>query len=61
MYEDLELNRPTEIDFLNGEIAQKGMKHGIATPVNSHIVKLMKRAEQSAKGSPHLSASQMMP
>lgn len=61
MYEDLELNRPTEIDFLNGEIAQKGEKHGIATPVNSHIVKLMKRAEQNAKGSPHLSASQMMP
>lgn len=61
MYEDLELNRPTEIDFLNGEVVRKGEILNIHTPVNSHIVSLVKRAEKNGEGSPHLSASELMP
>ena len=61
MYEDLELNRPTEIDFLNGEIVRKGKQLNIDTPVNSHITALIKQAEQSSEGSPHLSAAALMP
>ena len=61
MYEDLELNRPTEIDFLNGEVVRKGAILNIHTPVNSHIVSLVKRAEKNGAGSPHLSASELMP
>jgi 2-dehydropantoate 2-reductase len=61
MYEDLELNRPTEIDFLNGEIVRKGKQLNIDTPVNSHITALIKHAEQSSEGSPHLSAAALMP
>ncbi|WP_420935506.1 2-dehydropantoate 2-reductase [Alteromonas sp. A081] len=61
MYEDLQLNRPTEIDFLNGEIVRLGKQVNIQTPVNSHITALVKHAEQSATGSPHLSAAELMP
>lgn len=61
MYEDLQLNRPTEIDFLNGEIVRLGKHLNIKTPVNSHITGLVKHAEQSATGSPHLSADKLMP
>jgi 2-dehydropantoate 2-reductase len=61
MYEDLQLNRPTEIDFLNGEIVRLGKQMNIQTPVNSHITALVKHAERSATGSPHLSPGELMP
>jgi 2-dehydropantoate 2-reductase len=57
MYEDLVLGRRTEIDYLNGEIVRLGKKHHIATPVNSHIVELVKQSEQAQRGSPHLPAN----
>ena len=57
MYEDLILGRRTEIDYLNGEIVRLGKKHHIATPVNSHIVELIKQSEIAQKGSPHLPAN----
>ena len=60
MYEDLILGRRTEIDYLNGEIVRLGRKHHIATPVNNHIVELIKQSEMAQKGSPHLPASALM-
>ena len=60
MYEDLVLGRRTEIDYLNGEIDRLGKKHGIATPVNSNIVALIKQAERDQNGSPMLSPSQLL-
>ena len=37
MLSAIERGRPPSIDFLNGEVATLGKKHGIATPVNSLI------------------------
>ncbi len=33
---------PTEIDAINGEIVDLGLRHGIATPVNAFVVALIK-------------------
>lgn len=44
MAEDLERGRPPEIDWLNGEIAALGRRHGIATPANERIIALAKAA-----------------
>ena len=60
MYEDLMLGRRTEIDYLNGEIVRLGEKNNIPTPVNKHIVGLVKLHEVARKGSPHLPASAML-
>ncbi len=37
----IERGRTPAIDFLNGEIATRGARHGIATPVNAKIVELV--------------------
>lgn len=47
MWEDLSRGRPTEIDFLNGEIVSLGRKLGHPTPLNERIVELVKQAEQN--------------
>lgn len=60
MYEDLQLGRPTEIDFLNGEVERIGQLNGIDTPINSRIVELVKKAERMKEGSPMLSPSQIL-
>ena len=31
----IERGRPPAVDFLNGEIVDRGMRHGIPTPVNA--------------------------
>jgi 2-dehydropantoate 2-reductase len=60
MYEDLQLGRTTEIDFLNGEIERLGKKHKIATPVNSNIIALIKQAQGKNSKSPMLSAAELL-
>ncbi|NTW71055.1 MAG: hypothetical protein HGA49_02300, partial [Eubacteriaceae bacterium] len=45
LLQDLEKNRPTEIDYINGKISSEGKKLGIPTPVNDFFVKLIKRIE----------------
>ncbi|MDO6568909.1 2-dehydropantoate 2-reductase [Alteromonas sp. 1_MG-2023] len=57
MYEDLALNRKTEVDYLNGEIVALGLAHEVSTPANTAIVELIKAAENANDGSPRLSAS----
>ncbi|WP_412972590.1 2-dehydropantoate 2-reductase [Glaciecola sp. MF2-115] len=59
MYEDLMLNRKTEIDYLNGEIVSLAKQHGVSAPVNQSIVNLIKTAEQEQDGSPMLSAKRI--
>ncbi len=55
MYEDFELKRKTEIDYLNGEIVNLAMDLGMQAPVNQAIVNLVRDAEQKQQGSPKLS------
>jgi 2-dehydropantoate 2-reductase len=42
MLQDFHRHKPTEIDFINGAIAARGEKHGIAMPVNRFVVALIK-------------------
>ena len=54
MWEDLERRRMTEIDYLQGAILRLAEKHGVATPLTRRIIDLIKTAEKSGLGSPHL-------
>lgn len=45
MLNDLEAKRPTEIDYINGEVARAGREVNIATPYNDTVVALVKMAE----------------
>jgi 2-dehydropantoate 2-reductase len=60
MLDDLDRRRPTEIDFLNGEIIKVGERHGVPTPVNQRIVALVRAAETAGAGSPHLGAADLL-
>ncbi len=39
--------RPTEIDYLNGEIVQLGQKIGVSTPLNAKMVELVHGVERT--------------
>lgn len=45
MYDDLAAGRPTEIDYLNGEVVKLGRKVGRPTPINEAIVSLIRQRE----------------
>ncbi|WP_298444352.1 2-dehydropantoate 2-reductase [uncultured Ferrimonas sp.] len=60
MYEDLQLHRKTEIDYLNGEIVQLAQQHRLSANANGAIVALVKQAEQAEVGSPQLSAPALL-
>jgi 2-dehydropantoate 2-reductase len=47
MLQDVEARRPTEIDFLNGGIAEFGRRLGVPTPANESIWALVKGVEAS--------------
>jgi len=50
MYQDLmKNNRKTEVDFINGAVAKKGKKYGIATPYNDFLTDLVKAKEDALK------------
>ena len=47
MLQDVEAQRQTEIDYLNGGIVRFGKEHGVPTPLNQAIWALVKGVEQS--------------
>jgi len=50
MLQDLEQGRATEVDVVNGGVAQRGRAHAIATPFNDRVIELvhaMERGERS--------------
>ncbi|MBN2733927.1 MAG: 2-dehydropantoate 2-reductase [Methanomicrobiaceae archaeon] len=47
MYQDIEMKRLTEIDFINGAVVKLGEKHGIQTPFNSCICSFIKFREKT--------------
>ena len=49
MYDDLAAGRPTEIDYLNGEVVKLAKSLGREAPVNSAIVELIKIAEHGVE------------
>ena len=44
MYQDYRFNRPTEVDFITGEIVRCADKHGIPAPVHRFILSLVHNA-----------------
>ncbi|ALC89247.1 2-dehydropantoate 2-reductase [Bacillus sp. FJAT-18017] len=46
MLQDLEKNKKTEIDYINGYVSQKGRIVGVKTPYNDLVVKLVNKAEE---------------
>jgi 2-dehydropantoate 2-reductase len=55
MWEDLTRNRPTEVDYLNGEVVRLASECGAAAPLNARIIELVHAAETAQRGSPALS------
>ena len=49
MHQDIERGAPTEIDWLNGKMAEYGRAHGLRTPYNSAITALIKGLEMKSK------------
>ena len=47
--QSLERNKPTEVDYFNGFIVEKGDVHGIDTPVNRQLVERIKEIEQGQR------------
>jgi 2-dehydropantoate 2-reductase len=56
MWEDLTRGRPTEVDYLNGEIVRVAASCGAKAPLNARMVELVHAAEERAAGSPKLDA-----
>lgn len=56
MWEDLTRGRPTEVDYLNGEIVRLAEKVGAEAPFNRRVVQLVHEAEAAGAGSPELDA-----
>jgi 2-dehydropantoate 2-reductase len=61
MWEDLQRGRRTEIDYLQGVIAEIADRRGLQAPLSRRIVALVKSAEASGKGSPGLTPEQIRP
>lgn len=49
MWEDLEAGRPTEIDYLNGEVVRLADSLGLRAPVNRKLVELIRAAETNRR------------
>ncbi len=49
MLQDLERGAKTEVDVINGGVVEKGREHGVATPLNEHVVGLMHAMERGER------------
>lgn len=47
--QSLRRGRPTEIDYLNGEIARRGRELGVRTPANDKVVELVHDVEKTGR------------
>jgi 2-dehydropantoate 2-reductase len=59
MWEDLSRGRPTEVDYLNGEIVRLAESCGARAPLNARMVEIVHDAEKRGAGSPRLSADEL--
>jgi 2-dehydropantoate 2-reductase len=59
MWQDLTNGRPTEVDWLNGEVVQLADACGAQAPLNRRIVELVHEAERAGVGSPRLTAEDL--
>jgi 2-dehydropantoate 2-reductase len=54
MWDDLERRKPTEIDYIQGEIVRLAGRHGLAAPLCERVMGLIKAAEAAHQGPSHL-------
>lgn len=47
--QDLLKGRPTEIDFMNGAVVERGRRHAIECPVNAALIAIIKAMEASSR------------
>ncbi len=47
--QSIQRGRPTEIDYLNGEIVELGKRYGQATPLNAKVVELVHQVERTGQ------------
>jgi 2-dehydropantoate 2-reductase len=59
MWGDLMKGRPTEVDYLNGEVVRLAASRGRTAPLNQRMVELVHRYEKEGRGSPGLAAEAM--
>jgi len=52
--QDLQHGKPTEIDFLNGEIVRRASRWGISVPINRTMTLLVKSAERGEADNPQV-------
>jgi 2-dehydropantoate 2-reductase len=60
MLDDLERGRPTEIDYLNGEIVTLADRRHVPVPVNRRIIDLVKKATAAGPGSPRIPSAELL-
>jgi 2-dehydropantoate 2-reductase len=60
MWQDLDRQRTTEIDYLNGEIVRLAKSLGKRAPLNEKIIDLVKQAETQKRGSPRYSPKNLL-
>lgn len=49
MWDDLEAERATEVDWISGEVCRLGRDTGVPTPVNDKLVELVRAAESGGR------------
>jgi len=47
MLEDVEARRPTEVDMITGALVREGARHGVAVPLHTALLRLVKGKEAS--------------
>ena len=47
--QSLQRKRPTEIDYLNGEVVRLGLESGVATPLNALLVEMVHEVERTGR------------
>ena len=47
--QSLERGRKTEIDYLNGYFCDQGRRHGVSTPINDAVVRMVKEIEAGGR------------
>lgn len=61
MWDDLQHDRPTEIDELQGAILRLAVKADTPAPLIERVTALVRKAEQEKQGSPGLTPDSIMP
>ncbi|MGR6872222.1 2-dehydropantoate 2-reductase [Pseudomonas sp. HK3] len=60
MWEDLQNQRPVEVDYISGEIVALGKRVNTPTPMNERLIRLVKQAQDAGLGSPNLSPQHIL-